>query len=85
MADATERPTDKERGEQSKAGWGRADEQQAPQKETRIEPNLAPPAENDSGPSRDDGLGQPAGAEPDPDQPVPSGDPYTESDRTDLQ
>ncbi len=85
MAGADGKPTDQERGEQSKQGYGRADEQQAPQKETRIEPNLAPPAENDSGPSRDDGLGQPEGIEPDPDQPVPPGDPYTESDRTDLQ
>jgi hypothetical protein len=84
MARGDDRLTDQERGQQSKEGWDENDRSR-PQKDSPVDPNLAPPAENDKGPGRDDGLGQPEGVEPDPDRPVPSGDPYTESDRSDIQ
>jgi hypothetical protein len=76
--------TDKERGDAAKEGFGE-NEKPNPHQDTPQRPNLAPPAEESKGPGRDDGLGQPDGAEVDPNQPVPPGNPLTESDRPDNQ
>jgi hypothetical protein len=62
------------------------DDHRHPIKRSDVEPNLTPPAEDANQPTSPeftDGLG-PGGSEV-PDAPVPSGDPQTESDRTDLQ
>lgn len=83
----TEKPTsgdDKERGTASQEGFADS-EKPGPAKNTPVDPNLSPPAEGETGPGRNDGLGQPDERKAPTNQPVPSGDPQTESDRTDLQ
>lgn len=84
MTDAAERGDDRARGENSKEGYSERD-QRVPIKDSTIEPNLTPPAEDANQPTHPNltgGLGEGGDA---PDAPVPSGDPNTESERTDLQ
>jgi hypothetical protein len=79
---------DRERGETSKDGFSNSDDPKAPQ-DNRIDPELAEPAEGATNPpthsKRDDGLGQKDTGDDAAYEPVPSGDPVRESDRTDLQ
>ena len=77
--------SDVDRGKQSRQGFGEHDKPH-PAQDSKNNPELTPPADQEvnppTHPSRDDGLGKNDRA---PDKPVPSGDPNTESDRTDLQ
>lgn len=84
MTDAAERGADRPRGENSKEGYSERDER-TPIKESAVDPKLTPPAGEanpPTHPNETDGLGQGGRT---PDATVPSGDPNTESDRTDLQ
>ena len=80
--------SDHERGKTSQQGFGE-DDPDRPIKESREQPNLSEPAERQTNPpthpTRDDGLGEKSTGEPSGAEPVPSGDPKSESDRTDLQ
>lgn len=76
--------TRQERGEHSREAYGDADSPREPQ-DTRQQPRLSHPAEGTAGPGRDDGLGQKRDGDNADARPVPSGDPNTESDRSDLQ
>lgn len=80
--------TDHERGKSSQQGFGE-DDPERPLKQSREQPNLSRPAERETNapthPTRDDGLGEKTTGDPSGAQPVPPGDPKTESDRTDVQ
>jgi hypothetical protein len=84
MTEGATRGNPGKRGDASQGGFADI-EKPRPAQDTPVDPLLAPPAENETGPGRDDGLGQPGENDVPSDQPVPSGDPQTESDRTDLQ
>jgi len=77
--------SDRKRGEAAKDGFADSDDPKSPHQQTTQQPRLSPPAERDTGPGRDDGLGEKDESDETSDQPVPPGDPHTESDRTDVQ
>jgi hypothetical protein len=84
MTDAAERGNDRARGENSKEGYSDNEEHQ-PAKKSAVEPNLTPPAQDanqSTHPESTSGLGRGGRT---PDAPVPSGDPNTESERTDQE
>jgi len=85
MTDAAVPGDDRARGESSRRGFAESD-QPHPAQDKAGTPNLASPAEEEQNPpthpGQTGGLGEGGRA---PDQQVPSGDPKTESDRTDLQ
>ena len=84
VTDAAERGNDRARGENSKEGYSERDER-APIKDSTIEPNLTPPAQDANQPTHPESTGGLGRGGRTPDAPVPSGDPTTESERTDVQ
>ncbi len=80
--------SDRERGETSREGWN-TDQSRHPVKDSQARPELSDPAEESinppTHPSHDSGLGQADETENADDEPVPSGDPMSEKDRSDLQ
>ncbi len=84
MTDAADRGAERARGENSKEGYSERDER-VPVKESTIEPNLSPPAEDANQPTHPESTGGIGQGGRTPVAPVPSGDPNTESERTDLQ
>jgi hypothetical protein len=88
VRDKPDRPTDRERGEASREGWG-TDTSRHPIQDTTIRPDPAGPAKDElnppTHPSRIGGLGQPAETEEAEDVPVPPGHPSQEGDKIDNQ
>jgi len=88
MSDSGAPGTERERGEVSREGFGNS-EAGKPSQKTGQQPNLTPPAERATNrpthPARDDGLGEANSSTRRGDEPVPPGDPQTESDRSDIQ
>jgi hypothetical protein len=84
MTDAAERGDDRSRGEHSREGYSENDERH-PIKRSAAEPNLTPPAGDINQPTHPESTGGLGRGGRTPDAPVPSGDPNTESERTELQ
>ena len=85
LKEREERATDHERGKASREGFAEVEQPKSPEQQKPDQPRLAAPAQRDTQPGRDDGLGQKDDFDRSSDRPVPPGDPNTESDRTDLQ
>ena len=88
MSERIDTGRDHQRGAKSREGWD-SDQSAQPVKDTRTRPDLSDPAQESvnppTHPSHDSGLGQAEETENADDAPVPSGDPMSEKDRTDLQ